>query len=236
MEEDLMLEASVTNSGYGGLQVIWDAKVTVSKGEVVLLLGANGAGKTTFLKSIMGIIEPLEARVVLDGKEITKTSLNKRQGLGVCYIAEDTYFQNLTIYENLIMGNPEAKGEALRKKLEEVYRVFPELKERVRSKCSSLSGGQRKMLIMARAIMSDAKILIIDEPSGGLSPLFVEKVMDALSFLKKSGVSILISEQNVDFASLADRIYAMDNGRIVFHGTPEEALKNDAVHNAYFNI
>ena len=236
MEEKYILEATVTNSGYSGIQVIWDASIKVAKGEVVLLLGSNGSGKTTFLKSIMGIIPPVKASVVLDGIDITRLPLNKRNSHGICYISEDTYFQNLTIYENLKMGNSSLKGEALKKKITEVFNVFPELKDRLHSKCSSLSGGQRKMLIMARAIMSDAKILIIDEPSGGLSPLFIEKVMDALALLKQNGLSILISEQNVEFSHLADHIYVLDNGRIVFYGTEKEAEENDAVNAAYFNI
>lgn len=236
MAEGTLLEAKITNSGYSGIQVIWDVSIEVNDGEVVLLLGSNGAGKTTFLKSMMGIIEAREGKVVLKGKEITKVPLRSRQSLGISYISEDTFFNNLTIRENLLMGNLKLKPSEAVKRMEEVFSVFPELKDRLNNKCSSLSGGQRKMLIMARAIMGSPELLVVDEPSGGLSPLFVDKVIDVISLLKKKGMSILISEQNVEFAYLADRIYVMDNGRITFSGTPEEALKNNSIHSAYFNI
>lgn len=236
MAEEVLLDARITDSGYSGIQVIWDVSINVQPGEVVLLLGSNGAGKTTFLKSMMGIIEPKEGKVTFKGKDITKVPLRSKQSIGISYISEDTFFNNLSIYENLRMGNLSLGSAETKKRLEEVFSVFPELKDRMRNKCSSLSGGQRKMLIMARAIMGTPDLLVVDEPSGGLSPLFVDKVIDVISLLKKKGMSILISEQNVEFAYLADRIYVMDNGRITFKGTPDEALKNNAIHNAYFNI
>lgn len=236
MVEEALLDARITNSGYSGIRVIWDVSIEVHPGEVVLLLGSNGAGKTTFLKSMMGIIEAREGKVAFKGKDITKVPLRSKQSLGISYISEDTFFNNLTISENLRMGNLTLSSSEVRKRMEEVFTVFPELKDRLGNKCSSLSGGQRKMLIMARAIMGTPDLLVVDEPSGGLSPLFVDKVLDVISLLKKKGMSILISEQNVEFAYLADRIYVMDNGRITFNGTPEEALKDNAIHNAYFNI
>lgn len=236
MAGEALLDARITNSGYSGIQVIWDVSIDVSPGEVVLLLGSNGAGKTTFLKSVMGIIEPRSGKVIFKGKDITKIPLRSRQELGIYYIAENSYFQSLTIQDNLRMANLKLGMAESKKRLEEVFTVFPELKDRAGDKCSSLSGGQRKMLIMAKAIMGSPDLLIIDEPSGGLSPLFVDKIIDVISMLKGKGISILLSEQNVEFASLADRIFVMDNGRIVFSGSREDALKNDAIHNAYFNI
>lgn len=236
MAGEALLDARITNSGYSGIQVIWDVSIDVSPGEVVLLLGSNGAGKTTFLKSVMGIIEPRAGKVIFKGKDITKTPLRSRQELGIYYIAENSYFQSLTIQDNLRMANLKLGIAESKKRLEEVFTVFPELKDRAGDKCSSLSGGQRKMLIMAKAIMGSPDLLVIDEPSGGLSPLFVDKIIDVISMLKGKGISILLSEQNVEFASLADRIFVLDNGRIVFSGSRDDALKNDAIHNAYFNI
>lgn len=232
----MLLDAVVSDSGYQGLQVIWDVQVKVNKGETVLIIGPNGAGKTTFLKSIMGILKINEGKVQYKGTDITKVPLRLKQSLGILYLSEDTFFNSLTIKENLRMGSIFQTSEQARLKMKEVFEVFPELEERQKNKCSSLSGGQRKMLIMARAIMGDPELLVIDEPSGGLSPLFVDKIIDVLHLLKERGISILLSEQNIEFASLSDRIYVISNGRIPFSGTKEEALENDLVRKTYFSI
>ncbi len=236
MEEEVLFEGTVNDSGYSGMRVIWDISIKVHKGETVLLLGANGAGKTTYLKSVMGMLPINDGEVLFKGKDISKIVLNKRERLGVSYLSEDTFFNSLTIKENLRMGALFRKSEFIKEKMEEVIKVFPELKDRMNRKCSSLSGGQRKMLIMARAIMAEPELLIIDEPSNGLSPLLVDRVIDVISMLKQKGISILFSEQNVEFSSLADRIYVIDNGRVVFNGTRKEAMENNSIHNAYFSI
>lgn len=236
MEEEVLFDATVNDSGYSGMRVIWDISIRVHKGETVLLLGTNGSGKTTFLKSIMGMLEVKEGRVLFKGNDISKVPLSKREKIGISYLSEDTFFNNLTIRENLKMGAPFRKSDYIKEKMESVFKIFPELRERARNKCSSLSGGQRKMLIMARAIMSEPELLIIDEPSNGLSPLLVDRIIDVISLLKKSGISILFSEQNVEFSSLADRIYAIDNGRVVFQGTRQQAMEDDSIYNAYFSI
>ena len=236
MEEEVLFEATVKDSGYSGMRVIWDITTNVHKGETVLLLGANGAGKTTYLKSVMGMIDINDGKVLFKGRDISKIPLNLRERLGISYLSEDTFFNSLTIKENLKMGALFRKPEYTKEKMGEVIRGFPELKGRMNNKCSSLSGGQRKMLIMARAIMAEPELLIIDEPSNGLSPLLVDRIIDVISMLKQKGISILFSEQNVEFSSLADRIYAIDNGRVVFQGTRREAMENDSINNAYFSL
>jgi len=236
LEEEPLLDASITNSGYSGMQVIWDCSVKVFPREFVLLLGANGAGKTTFLKSIMGIIKPVAGRIILRGEDISDVPLQKKNTFNIIFLSEETYFPNLTIYENLRMGVMKLDKTEFHRRLKDVFSMFPDLSEKEKNRSSSLSGGQRKMLIMARALMGNPDLLIVDEPSSGLSPLFVDRILDVMEILKKRGISMLVSEQNVEFVSLADRVYVLDNGRIIFNGTPEEALKDNAIHKAYFNI
>ncbi len=236
MEEEVLFEGIVRDSGYSGMRVIWDIDIKVHRGETVLILGANGAGKTTYLKSIMGIIKINDGKVLFKGNDITKVPLNLRERLGIIYISEDTFFNNLTVKENLMMGALFRRQDEVKKYTRDVLDTFPELKDKLNSKCSSLSGGQRKMLIMARAIMGESQMLVIDEPSSGLSPLLIDRIFDVISLLKERGIAVLLSEQNVEFSSLSDTIYVIDNGRVVFKGTKQQALEDNSIHRAYFSV
>ena len=236
MEEEVLFEGIVRDSGYSGMRVIWDIDIKVHRGETVLILGANGAGKTTYLKSIMGIIKINDGKVLFKGNDITKVPLNLRERLGIIYISEDTFFNSLTVKENLMMGALFRRQDEVKKYTRDVLDTFPELKDKLNSKCSSLSGGQRKMLIMARAIMGESQMLVIDEPSSGLSPLLIDRIFDVISLLKERGIAVLLSEQNVEFSSLSDTIYVIDNGRVVFKGTKQQALEDNSIHRAYFSV
>jgi branched-chain amino acid transport system ATP-binding protein len=236
LEEEVLFEGIVRDSGYSGMRVIWDIDIKVHRGETVLILGANGAGKTTYLKSIMGIIKINDGKVLFKGNDITKVPLNLRERLGIIYISEDTFFNNLTVKENLMMGALFRRQDEVKKYTRDVLDTFPELKDKLNSKCSSLSGGQRKMLIMARAIMGESQMLVIDEPSSGLSPLLIDRIFDVISLLKERGIAVLLSEQNVEFSSLSDTIYVIDNGRVVFKGTKQQALEDNSIHRAYFSV
>lgn len=235
MEKEVLLKVEGISSGYSGLRVVENVSIEVNKGEVVLIVGSNGAGKTTFLKTISGLLPKESGSVFLNRKDISTLSIREKRRNGLAYVSDDTYFPTLTVKENLKMSASRSR-EGSKEKINEVYRVFPELKERLKSKAGSLSGGQRKMLIMAMAMVSDPVLLILDEPSGGLSPLFVEKIIDSIELLKKSGKSILLAEQNVEFMTLADRVYVLDFGKISFSGNPEQAIRDDAIRKAYFNL
>jgi len=234
LEKEVLLRVDGISSGYSGLRVVENVSIEVNKGEVVLMLGSNGAGKTTFLKTVSGLLPKELGSVFLDGKDLSNMSIRDRRRSGLTYMSDDTYFPTLTVKENLQMSIS-GKGN-LNDNLNEVYDVFPELREKSKSKAGSLSGGQRKMLIIAMAMVSDPLLLILDEPSGGLSPLFVEKIIDSIALLKKSGKSILLAEQNVEFLTLVDKVYVLDFGKVSFAGSPEQAIKEDSIRKAYFNL
>lgn len=236
MEKDILLKVDGVYSGYSGLRVIENVSLEVHPGEVVLLLGSNGAGKTTLLKTISGLLPMDGGSIFLQGNDISAMSIRDRRKHGLTYLSDETYFPTLTILENLRMSLAVHGRNPNGKKIDEVYSIFPELKERSKSKAGSLSGGQRKMLIMAMAMVSDPVLMILDEPSGGLSPVYVEKIIDSMAMLKKSGKSILLAEQNVEFITLADKLYVMDFGRISFSGNPNQAVQDDAIKKAYFNL
>jgi len=234
LEKEVLLRVDGISSGYSGLRVVENVSIEVNKGEVVLMLGSNGAGKTTFLKTVSGLLPKELGSVFLDGKDLSNMSIRDRRRSGLTYMSDDTYFPTLTVKENLQMSIS-GKGN-LNDNLNEVYDVFPELREKSKLKAGSLSGGQRKMLIIAMAMVSDPLLLILDEPSGGLSPLFVEKIIDSIALLKKSGKSILLAEQNVEFLTLVDKVYVLDFGKVSFAGSPEQAIKEDSIRKAYFNL
>ena len=234
MEKEVLLRVDGISSGYSGLRVVENVSIEVNKGEVVLMLGSNGAGKTTFLKTVSGLLPKELGSIFLDGKDLSNMSIRDRRRSGLTYMSDDTYFPTLTVKENLQMSIS-GKGN-LNDNLNEVYDVFPELREKSKLKAGSLSGGQRKMLIIAMAMVSDPLLLILDEPSGGLSPLFVEKIIDSIALLKKSGKSILLAEQNVEFLTLVDKVYVLDFGKVSFAGSPEQAIKEDSIRKAYFNL
>jgi len=236
MPPDALLQASGIDAGYGTMQVLWGVDLDIRPGETVLLLGANGAGKTTFLKSLVGLIEARQGTVTLAGRDVTQTRSSDRMKLGMTYMSELAVFPDLSIEENIRVG-AEALGHAdPRARVEEMYALFPVLREKRRNPASSLSGGQRKMLGIAKALAADPKLLVMDEPSAGLSPLFVKEVLKVLADLRGRGLALLIAEQNISFLEIATRVFVLEGGRIRFSGTVAEMSNNDALRQAYFGL
>ena len=235
MEHQNLLDIKGVSSGYGSLQVIWDCSLSVGTNESVVVLGSNGSGKTTLLRAITGVLPLTSGSVLFDGKDVTALPVFRRARMGMCYVSENSVYPAMTVRENLSMSSLRS-ADGSEEKAAEVHRLFPDILRLDRVRASALSGGQRKMLMVAKAIVASPKLLIMDEPSSGLSPIFTEKIIEVLSALKQRGMPMLVSEQNIEFAGLADRLLVLDHGRIVFSGTKEEAERNDAIRSAYFAI
>jgi len=235
-EPSPLLDAAGIDAGYGTMQVLWGVNLDVRAGETVLLLGANGAGKTTFLKSLVGLVEARHGSIRLGGEEVTRLRSSDRMRRGMTYMSELAVFPDLSIEENIRIG-AQALGHAdLTARLDELYGVFPALREKRRNPASSLSGGQRKMLGIAKALAADPKLLVMDEPSAGLSPLFVKEVIRILGDLRGKGLALLIAEQNIGFLEVATRVFVLEGGRIRFSGTVAEMSGNEELHRAYFGL
>ena len=221
---------------YGRTAVVHGIDLHVQAGEMVALLGANGAGKTTFLKSLVGLIEARSGHIRLGGEDITKMRSSDRMKRGMTYMSELAVFPDLSIEENIRVG-AQALGHANPgARVDELYGLFPVLRDKRRDPASSLSGGQRKMLGIAKALSAEPKLLVMDEPSAGLSPLFVKEVLRALSSLQGRGLALLIAEQNIGFLEIATRVFVLEGGRIRFSGTVAEMSGNEELHRAYFGL
>jgi branched-chain amino acid transport system ATP-binding protein len=231
-----LLAVTAISAGYRRLQVLWEVDLVIREHESVVLLGANGAGKTTLLKALMGLVEVSAGRVELSGKDITRLRPDQRVRHGMVFMSETSGFPGLTIEENVLIGAQFLPRARARERIEEVYAVFPALAERRRALASSLSGGQRKMLGIAKALVGNPRLLIMDEPSSGLSPRYVKEVISVLAQFRERKLALLIAEQNVRFLDLADRVYTFDNGRIGFCGTIAAMHENDALRRAYFGL
>jgi branched-chain amino acid transport system ATP-binding protein len=231
-----LMKAAGVNAGYGTMQVLWGVDLDVRPGETVLLLGANGAGKTTFLKSLVGLIEARAGSITLADTDITRMRSSDRMKLGMTYMSELAVFPDLSIEENIRVG-AQALGHAdPGARVEELYGIFPVLRDKRRAPASSLSGGQRKMLGIAKALAAEPKLLVMDEPSAGLSPLFVKEVLRILGDLRGKGLALLIAEQNIGFLEVATRVFVLEGGRIQFSGTVAEMTDNEALRRAYFGL
>ncbi|HYA05691.1 MAG TPA: ABC transporter ATP-binding protein [Xanthobacteraceae bacterium] len=231
-----LLEISGVAAGYRRMQVLWGVDLSIGERESVVLLGANGAGKTTLLRAIVGLGEVWAGRIDFAGENITRLRTDQRVRRGIVYMSETSGFPGLTVEENVLIGAQFLPAGRARARIDELYAVFPALKERRRAVASSLSGGQRKMLGIAKALAGNPRLLVMDEPSAGLSPLYVKEVMAVLAPLRQKQLALLIAEQNVKFLELADRVYTLDNGRIGFSGTVAAMHDNDALRRAYFGL
>lgn len=232
-----LLRVEALESGYGLIKVLWGSSLTVKESQSVVLLGVNGAGKTTLLKTIVGLLKAWKGQIVFDGKDVTRLKPNLRIAGGIGYMSELAIFPNLTVEENLELGGYFQSDQNNRKRAEEMYEYFPDLKEYKKKMGGSLSGGQRKMLGVAKTLMSHPKLVIMDEPSSGLSPKFVKKVIEVLRLLhEQEKVSMLIAEQNVSFLDFAEKIYILDKGTVTFAGNVEELKENDTIRETYFGI
>lgn len=231
-----MLEVKDIEVFYGVIQAIKGISFEVNEGEVIALIGANGAGKTTTLHTITGLLQPKKGSIMFEGKDITKMPAHKIVSLGMAHVPEGRrVFGELTVYENLKMGAYTRKDKAeIQETLEMVYKRFPRLEERKNQLAGTLSGGEQQMLAMGRALMSHPKIIVMDEPSMGLSPIFVNEIFQIIQDVSKSGTTVLLVEQNAKKAlSIADRAYVLETGKIVLEGDAKELMNNDSIKKAY---
>ena len=231
-----LLEIKDLEVSYGIIKAIKGISFDVNEGEVIALIGANGAGKTTILHTITGLITADRGTVQFEGKEITKVPAHKIVGMGMAHVPEGRrVFANLTVLQNLKMGAYTRKDKnEIEQTLETVYTRFPRLKERQNQMAGTLSGGEQQMLAMGRALMSHPKIILMDEPSMGLSPIFVNEIFDIIQSVSASGTTVLLVEQNARKAlSIADRAYVPETGNVVLEGKADELLHNDAIKKAY---
>jgi branched-chain amino acid transport system ATP-binding protein len=231
-----MLEVQGIDAGYKDLQALWDVSLRVNEGELVALVGPNGAGKTTTLKVISGLIKPTAGNVLLDGHPLAKEPPHKIVDLGISQVLEGgRVFTELTVLENLELGSFGAKArKAKDENLERVFDLFPRLQERQRQRAGTLSGGERQMLAIGRAMMSAPRLLMLDEPSFGLAPILVEQIFGMITEINRLGVTVLLVEQNVRAAlELTQRAYVIENGRVVGEGSGDSLLSFDSIRAAY---
>ena len=231
-----MLQVNDLHVYYGVIHALKGISFEVEKGEVIALIGANGAGKTTTLHTITGLLKAKQGSVVFEGQDITKVPAHKIVQMGIAHVPEGRrVFSQLTVYDNLKMGAYTRKDKnEIEQSLEEVYQRFPRLKERKDQRAGTLSGGEQQMLAMGRAMMSKPRLIVMDEPSMGLSPIFVNEIFDIIEKVSSSGTTVLLVEQNAKKAlSIADRAYVMETGRITMEGRAEDLLHDEAVQKAY---
>lgn len=237
MRKDIMLEVNDLHVYYDNIHALKGISLKVGKGEVVSLIGANGAGKTTTLQTISGLIQAREGKIIFEGKDITKVECHKICKMGIAQVPEGRrVFAKLPVKDNLKLGafTVDDTPENLEKDRARFYEVFPRMGERKNQLAGTLSGGEQQMLAMGRALMSRPKLLILDEPSMGLSPLFVKEIFSVIKRLKEAGTTILLVEQNAKMAlSVADYAYVIETGKITMEGKAEELLNNADVKKAY---
>jgi len=231
-----MLEIKDIQVFYGMIQAIKGVSFQVEEGEVIALIGANGAGKTTILHTITGLLAPKTGQILFEGKDITHVPAHKIVSMGMAHVPEGRrVFAQLSVLDNLKMGAFTRKDKnEIEESLLRVYKRFPRLEERKNQMAGTLSGGEQQMLAMGRALMSHPKIILMDEPSMGLSPIFVNEIFDIIREVSESGTTVLLVEQNAKKAlSIADRAYVLETGKIVLEGKAETLLHDDSVRKAY---
>jgi branched-chain amino acid transport system ATP-binding protein len=234
-----MLEVKNVDVFYGDVQVLWDVSFNVQKGEIVALIGANGSGKTTSLNTVSSILKPRKGAVTYEGQALHTRAPHDLVGLGIAHVPEARHlFPEMTVKENLLLGalTPGAK-KARPEMLEKVYGIFPRLKEREKQAAGTLSGGEQQMCAIARGLMSKPRLLMLDEPSLGLSPILVTDIFRVIQEVHDAGVTVLLIEQNVfKTLAIADRAYVLENGRIVLTGTGKDLLNDEHVKKAYLGV
>ena len=232
---ETLLKVDDINVYYGAIHAIKGISFEVNEGEIVTLIGANGAGKSTTLKTISGILHSRGGDILFDGNDISHIPPHKLISMGIAHVPEGRrIFQQLTVKENLEMGAYTRPNSEVKDSLENVYNRFPRLRERQKQVAGTLSGGEQQMLAMGRALMSRPKLMMLDEPSMGLSPLLVQQIFDIIKEMNKAGTTILLVEQNAKMAlSIADRAYVLETGKIVKEGVARDLLNDESVKKAY---
>jgi len=234
-----MLKVSGIDVFYGDLQVLWDVSFEVREKEILVLVGANGAGKSTTLKTISGLLKPKKGTIEFDGVRLDQLSPDKVIGQGVVHVPEARrLFREMSVEENLIMGSlsPEAKKKR-NQTMDWVFELFPRMKERRKQAAGTMSGGEQQMCAIGRGLMALPKILMFDEPSLGLSPILVQEVFEIAKRINKEGVTVMLVEQNVrQTLAMCDRAYVLENGRVVLEGTGKNLMDNPHVKEAYLGI
>lgn len=230
-----MLKIENLSVHYGMIQAVRDVSFEVNQGEIVSLIGANGAGKTTILRTISGLNQPSKGTITFEGAPIQKKAPRKIVAQGISQVPEGRHvFPGLTVLENLEMGAYLRKDGEIPQDYEHVYGKFPILKERLNQDASTLSGGEQQMLAMGRALMSKPRLLLLDEPSMGLAPIFIQEIFNIIQEIQKQGTTVLLIEQNAKMAlSIADRGYVLETGKVVLSGTGQELLESEEVKKAY---
>jgi branched-chain amino acid transport system ATP-binding protein len=233
------LEIQDLSSGYGEVQIIWDVSLELERGKLTSLVGSNGVGKTTLLRTVMGLLKPWHGSITFDDRVVTRASPHAKAAQGLILVPEGRQlFTDMSVYENLEMGafTPRARAH-FRYNLERVYEMFPILKERSEQKAGTLSGGEQQMLAVARGLMAQPEILMFDEPSLGLAPFLVLNLFEILQRLKAEGLTMLLVEQNIQLAlAISDQAYVLADGRIELKGPSREVAKNEQVRKAYLGI
>ncbi|MCI6887004.1 MAG: ABC transporter ATP-binding protein [Lachnospiraceae bacterium] len=233
-----ILEVKDLEVYYGVIQAIKGISFEVNQGEIIALIGANGAGKTTTLQTITGLIPPKAGHIVYDGKDITRLPGHKLVSMGVAHVPEGRrVFSQMTVLQNLKLGAyTRSDKNEIENNLKMIYTRFPRLEERKNQMAGTLSGGEQQMLAMGRALMSQPKLIVMDEPSMGLSPIYVNEIFDIIQKINDDGVTVLLVEQNAKKAlSIADRAYVLETGRIVLSGAADKLMNDDSVKKAYLS-
>ena len=232
-----MLDIQDLYVNYGAIKAIKGISLKVNKGEIVTLIGANGAGKTTILKTVSAILKPVSGKIFFEEKEITNIPANKIVEMGICQSPEGRLiFSNLTVEENLMMGAYTRKDKQnFKQDLEFIYTLFPRIKERLKQPGGTLSGGEQQMLAISRAFMANPKLLLLDEPSLGIAPILVKQIFEKIVALnKEKSITILLVEQNANFSlMISDYAYVMETGNIILEGKANEVAKDEKVRKAY---
>jgi branched-chain amino acid transport system ATP-binding protein len=231
-----LLELKGVDTNYGPVEVLRDVSVDINSGEIVCLLGPNAAGKTTTLKTILGMVPPVKGQIHLDGKRIDGLTTTEVVARGITMVPEGRrLFARMTVKENLEIGAQlRTDKEEITKDYDRILDLFPRLKERLTQKAGSMSGGEQQMLAMGRALMADPKVLLMDEPSMGLAPVLVEQVFEIIKEINAQGTTVFLVEQNASMAlEIADRGYVLQTGEVVLHDTAQNLLANDEVKEAY---
>lgn len=231
-----MLEVKNIEVYYGMIQALKGISFEVNQGEVIALIGANGAGKTTTLHTLTGLLSPKSGSVIFEGKDITKTPAHKIVSMGIAHVPEGRrVFADLSVYQNLRMGAYTRKDKKeIEESLRMIYKRFPRLEERKNQRAGTLSGGEQQMLAMGRALMSKPKLIVMDEPSMGLSPIFVNEIFDIIQEISKAGTTVLLVEQNAKKAlAISNRAYVLETGKIVLEGDASVLMNDDSIKKAY---